>query len=115
MSQLSMALDEYKNRYGEYPPDLNDEAAVVRHLKRRWPRYRATYAQFLDEIALGCRLSSGDWARDASISNISDLTGQIVWEPGASISSLVFGVSLSTKIRSFSVFSQTSPWMWSSS
>ena len=39
MSQLSIALDEYKNKFGEYPPDLSDKVAVERHLKKRWPRY----------------------------------------------------------------------------
>ena len=38
MSQISMALEQYKNEFGEYPPDLFDVEAVVRHVKKRWPR-----------------------------------------------------------------------------
>jgi prepilin-type N-terminal cleavage/methylation domain-containing protein len=38
MSQLAMALDHYKAEIGEYPPDLFDDEALVRHVKKRWPR-----------------------------------------------------------------------------
>jgi hypothetical protein len=39
MHQISLALETYKNKFGEYPPDLYDKAAVVRHVKKRWPRF----------------------------------------------------------------------------
>ena len=39
LSQISNALELYKGEFGEYPPDLADEAAVVRHVKKRWPRF----------------------------------------------------------------------------
>ncbi len=39
MHQVEMALEMYKTKYGEYPPDFNDQEAVVRHIKKRWPRY----------------------------------------------------------------------------
>ncbi|MCL2006163.1 MAG: type II secretion system GspH family protein [Planctomycetaceae bacterium] len=38
MSQIEMALDRYKSEIGEYPPDLFDDEALVRHVKKRWPR-----------------------------------------------------------------------------
>ena len=39
IDQLAMALSEYKNQYGDYPPDsLTDTAAVERHLARAFPR-----------------------------------------------------------------------------
>ncbi|MDO5554122.1 MAG: prepilin-type N-terminal cleavage/methylation domain-containing protein [Planctomycetia bacterium] len=38
IQQLSMALDAYKAKYGEYPPDFSDGQAVMRHVKKRWPR-----------------------------------------------------------------------------
>ena len=38
MSQLAMALDHYKTEFGEYPPDMFDDEALVRHVKKRWPR-----------------------------------------------------------------------------
>lgn len=100
MAQLSIALDEYKNKFGEYPPDLSDQMAVMRHLKKRWPRYNVTYEQFLRHIGYGCRLSSGIYS-DA-IDSLDDLNGQYVWNMeinpnssngdsvGAYISSLVF-------------------------
>lgn len=41
MQQLSMALDNYKTKVGEYPPDnFLDTQALERHLKKRWPRAR---------------------------------------------------------------------------
>jgi len=39
MSQIEMALEQYKNEFGEYPPDFFDDPALVRHVKKRWPRY----------------------------------------------------------------------------
>lgn len=39
MSQIAMALDRYKAEFGEYPPDMFDGEALVRHVKKRWPRY----------------------------------------------------------------------------
>ena len=38
ISQIAMALEQYKNELGEYPPDLFDVEALVRHVKKRWPR-----------------------------------------------------------------------------
>ncbi|MBR0225649.1 MAG: prepilin-type N-terminal cleavage/methylation domain-containing protein [Thermoguttaceae bacterium] len=86
MAQLSMALDEYKNKYGEYPPDLSDSTAVMRHIKKRWPRYNVTYDQFLQHIQDGCRISSGT-VDDTGKSNRD---GQYVWDVRAYVSPLVF-------------------------
>jgi prepilin-type N-terminal cleavage/methylation domain-containing protein len=40
MHQITLALETYKNKFGEYPPDLWDKQAVVRHVKKRWPRFQ---------------------------------------------------------------------------
>ncbi|MDR1267956.1 MAG: type II secretion system GspH family protein [Planctomycetaceae bacterium] len=40
MHQITLALETYKNKFGEYPPDLWDRTAVVRHVKKRWPRFQ---------------------------------------------------------------------------
>jgi len=40
MHSIVMAIEEYKNIHGEYPPDLSDDAALVRHVKKRWPRFQ---------------------------------------------------------------------------
>ena len=39
MNQIAMALEHSKAEFGEYPPDLFDDAALVRYVKKRWPRY----------------------------------------------------------------------------
>jgi prepilin-type N-terminal cleavage/methylation domain-containing protein len=39
MSQVTFALEMYKKEFGEYPPDFYDDAALVRHVKKRWPRF----------------------------------------------------------------------------
>ncbi|MCL2742887.1 MAG: type II secretion system GspH family protein [Planctomycetaceae bacterium] len=43
MGQVELALEQYKNKYGEYPPDWSDQTAVVRHIKKRWPRIDLTF------------------------------------------------------------------------
>ncbi|NQU25196.1 MAG: type II secretion system protein [Candidatus Nealsonbacteria bacterium] len=50
IDQMDMALKEYKNQYGGYPPEnLQDEAAVRRHLARAFPRYNAN--NWMDDLA----------------------------------------------------------------
>lgn len=87
-AQLSIALDQYKNKVGEYPPDLSDPNAVMRHIKKRWPRYNVTYDQFIQHVQDGCKLSSGSYA--GPISDLTELNGQHVWQLGNYVSSLVF-------------------------
>ena len=94
MAQLSMALDEYKNQFGEYPPDFSDQEAVVRHVKKRWPRYNlpgATvadqYNEFMSHVQYGCKVSSGSIAEPTGL---DDLDGQHVWNLQNYVSSLVF-------------------------
>jgi type II secretion system protein G len=38
INQLESALEQYKIKFGEYPPNSSDHDAVVRHIKKRWPR-----------------------------------------------------------------------------
>jgi len=91
-AQLSIALDEYKNRFGEYPPDLSDDVAVIRHIKKRWPRYNvADYATFVDQIKMGCKLSSSSYGADADYpTDVMSGNGEHVWDIRRNISSLVF-------------------------
>ncbi len=100
MAQLSMALDEYKNQYGEYPPDFGDPEAVMRHVKKRWPRYNvASYDVFLQHVELGCRLSGlipnddnnyGDLSIYSPSDALAKLNGEHVWEIANPASALVF-------------------------
>lgn len=43
LSQMEMALEKYKADFGEYPPNLTDVEACVRHAQMRWPRASITY------------------------------------------------------------------------
>ena len=43
IKQLEAALMEYKNQFGEFPPDFsgpNRNLDIERHIRRRWPRFR---------------------------------------------------------------------------
>lgn len=98
MAQLSMALDEYKNQFGEYPPDFGDPEAVMRHVKKRWPRYNvANYDEFLAHVRCGCRLSSsysGAVPAPGALGDatylLNNLDGEHVWEIENPASALVF-------------------------
>ncbi|MBQ9873883.1 MAG: prepilin-type N-terminal cleavage/methylation domain-containing protein [Thermoguttaceae bacterium] len=92
MAQLSIALDEYKNRYGEYPPDFSNPDDVMRHVKKRWPRYNvATFNDFLVDIETGCLISSGSgyYFNNANDKGWS-ADGAHNWAPVNYASSLVF-------------------------
>lgn len=44
IKQLEAALMEYKNQFGEFPPDFSGSpaervVAIERHIRRRWPRF----------------------------------------------------------------------------
>lgn len=76
ITQLQMACEAYKQKYGEYPPDLTDLVALDRHLKRAFPRYRyraerpypdfPLARQFLDDVAAAYGISSPDLLGPAS-------------------------------------------------
>lgn len=52
ISQLEMALEQYRNLYGEYPPDFaliahpdatvanQAQRSVLQHIRKRWPRFQ---------------------------------------------------------------------------
>lgn len=39
LGQVAIAVEDYKTKYGEYPPDLYETASTLRHMKKRWPRF----------------------------------------------------------------------------
>jgi type II secretory pathway pseudopilin PulG len=50
IQQLSMALEQYKQKFGEYPPDFsgdltstNVQAAILRHISHAFPRFTSTW------------------------------------------------------------------------
>jgi prepilin-type N-terminal cleavage/methylation domain-containing protein len=50
LNEFEMALEQYKNTYGEYPPDFTDSAAVTRHLRKAFPRYDHT--EFTNDLSV---------------------------------------------------------------
>lgn len=62
ISQLEMALDRYKDKVGEYPPDdFTNIDSIRRHIKRRWPRLNYS-ASDLNDAGIGD--INGDGATD---------------------------------------------------
>lgn len=90
--QISMALDDYKSKYGEYPPDFSDVAAVMRHVRKRWPRYGLSdgdYLIFCNHVYYGSLLSSngnGSW----DFSTVSETINNYPQYNAHYISALVF-------------------------
>ena len=41
-TNLEQALQQYKDKFGEYPPDGTDQAAIDRHIHKVFPRYAGT-------------------------------------------------------------------------
>jgi prepilin-type N-terminal cleavage/methylation domain-containing protein len=39
ISQVDGALLRYQQKYGEFPPDFSDPDAVMRHVRKRWPKF----------------------------------------------------------------------------
>ncbi|MDR1385493.1 MAG: type II secretion system GspH family protein [Planctomycetaceae bacterium] len=39
IKQVDMALETYHQKYGEYPPDFSNEADVLKHIRKRWPKF----------------------------------------------------------------------------
>jgi len=55
LSQMEMALEAYKNEFGEYPPMLSDANGVRRHASSRWKRASFSpdaYTAILTELNL---------------------------------------------------------------
>jgi len=55
IKQVDMALEAYHQKYGEYPPDFSNEADVLKHIRKRWPKFNwfgkpQTLAGFCDLI-----------------------------------------------------------------
>ena len=40
LQSICVALEKYKAEFGEYPPDMLDDEDLVKHVKKRWPRFR---------------------------------------------------------------------------
>ena len=48
ISALDTAIKQYKNTYGSFPPNFSDPAAVVRHLKKAFPRIAGSELLLVD-------------------------------------------------------------------
>jgi prepilin-type N-terminal cleavage/methylation domain-containing protein len=45
LDQLAQAMEAYKNKYGEYPPDFTNPLAVVAHMRKAFPRSNSAVVQ----------------------------------------------------------------------
>ena len=66
LNGIAMAIESYKQKYGEYPPDFSDQSSIVRHVQKRWPRYtpRSTGNSAFERIANDIKLSSRAFLHD---------------------------------------------------
>ena len=54
LEQLEMALHAYKEKFGEFPPDFTNQQAVLRHLRKAFPRYSvADWATLEEHVSIG--------------------------------------------------------------
>lgn len=72
LAQIDQAIEEYKNRYGDYPPDFSDEAIVARHYRKLFPKINR---QELDLLA-NCMRSDGN--NDGDLADPEDFSGHEV-------------------------------------
>lgn len=57
IKEFDRGLNAYKEKYGSYPPDFTDQALVMQHLRRAFPRYRpADFAAFATDVNNACGL-----------------------------------------------------------
>ena len=83
MSQIAMNLEHYKAEFGEYPPDMSDDDALVRHVKKRWPRYDAGNAQQIRANLSTAYGNNVDFTVDLTNTNFSPSLGALaLWLGG---------------------------------
>ncbi|MDR0328965.1 MAG: type II secretion system GspH family protein [Planctomycetaceae bacterium] len=87
MGQIAMALDRYKAEFGEYPPDMFDNDALVRHVKKRWPRldlenlclmFPAGSPAESIKIAINNAYGSSDYGKDVDFTSVGSEIGSLV-------------------------------------
>ena len=71
IAEVEMALTNYQNKYGEYPPDFSDEAVVMRHVRKRWPNWQGGPKDF-DEF---CRMVLDSAGYDFHVLTAAELPG----------------------------------------
>jgi prepilin-type N-terminal cleavage/methylation domain-containing protein len=71
INQLETALELYKQKYGEYPPDFTNAAAVTRHVQMMFPRYTGNA---LNDIAAAYGASD--------VTKLSPASALVIWLGG---------------------------------
>ncbi|WP_417732940.1 type II secretion system protein [Rosistilla oblonga] len=49
---IALAIESYRDKYGEYPPDCSDKDLVIRHFRTIYPQIAITELQLLDNMLL---------------------------------------------------------------
>jgi len=66
LANLDAALNQFKEKYGDYPPDISDRNVLSRHVQKAWPRITANEMRIFLAIAYhrGGNISGPQWEID---------------------------------------------------
>ena len=93
ISQVEGALARYLQKYGEYPPDFSDEAAVMRHVRKRWPNWRGgpqNFNAFCGMVGDATRQIDPAWEYNFHLPDPTAPVDHDNSSPGAHIGALAF-------------------------
>ncbi len=82
MTNVIMALEAYRAEHGEYPPDMTNSADVVRHIRKRWPRFVFDTGKIDDIVRDAYIGTTGDAAIDFNDNNARRLGSLVLWLGG---------------------------------
>jgi hypothetical protein len=71
MANLDAALNQFKEKYGNYPPDFSNRQVLIRHVQKAWPR--VTLKEM--EIFLATTLDDSRWRVDQAEALVFWLSG----------------------------------------
>lgn len=68
LASLDAGLEQFKEKYGDYPPDLTDRRVLVRHVQKAWPQITTNEMNIFLAIAYhrGPGVSGPQWEIDTA-------------------------------------------------
>ena len=66
LADLDIALDEFKDKWGEYPPDFSDRNLLIRQVQKAWPRITTNELRLFLAVAYhrGAGITGPQWEID---------------------------------------------------